>query len=571
MNQSAIHGPGGGAGGLNDTNDEDLPPPVLEWALPSAATIVLADGFTEVTGLLKGSATELVAVADNFIFRNLDECLAALDGVAKTLAVAETDLPLSTISHALRRLGAPLSVVTGPLYLWSHMDASEHAASARYAFVRAGAGAAAAGLGDHSPEHAASDYRRLLRGIASKHLLDMLVASGGRLETALTVGLKAATLPRPGPRGGYAATGGWSGGAATLAQAAVPVLAVSVADALVCVARDFAGGGMADGTGRRRSGFGHAINGNRGRHPLWWSSPQAFTGVAGQWLADVAASFPGGPRSSSSRFEDPAEAAEALKAHVQRAVAVHREASARSRRVESSFRTPEAAEALLLKPQVRFGPGLPGEGVCADGGAVGSAATALGDTRRPGSPGSPQRPGSPGAAKGVPQSWLSPIKVRGGSSGGRLGGADGGGSVYDDDDDDEDGGGGLSSGAGAHKASGGVLQDRMCYFIIGNLHRLRAELRDRGLLARGGPGDHTAVPGTVVTVATVVRALQVATGCPYPAPALAALIAAAVDPPAHQHQHGRAAPVRVHDGGIWDLPVDVALLEAQLDDHLMRL
>jgi hypothetical protein len=37
----------------------------------------------------------------------------------------------------------------------------------------------------------------------------------------------------------------------------------------------------------------------------------------------------------------------------------------------------------------------------------------------------------------------------------------------------------------------------MCYFIIGNLHRLRAELRDRGLL------------GASVTVATAVRALQV--------------------------------------------------------------
>jgi len=42
----------------------------------------------------------------------------------------------------------------------------------------------------------------------------------------------------------------------------------------------------------------------------------------------------------------------------------------------------------------------------------------------------------------------------------------------------------------------------MCYFVIGNLHRLRAELRDRGLLQRHDDGSS-------VTVATVVRALQV--------------------------------------------------------------
>jgi len=42
----------------------------------------------------------------------------------------------------------------------------------------------------------------------------------------------------------------------------------------------------------------------------------------------------------------------------------------------------------------------------------------------------------------------------------------------------------------------------MCYFVIGNMHRLRAELRDRGLLHRNDGGAS-------VTVATVVRALQV--------------------------------------------------------------
>ena len=43
----------------NEEDDEDLPPPVSEWALPAVATVVLADG-TEVQGLLKGSSTELV-------------------------------------------------------------------------------------------------------------------------------------------------------------------------------------------------------------------------------------------------------------------------------------------------------------------------------------------------------------------------------------------------------------------------------------------------------------------------------------------------------------------------------
>jgi len=43
----------------DDQDDEDLPPPVSEWALPAVATVVLADG-SEVQGLLKGSSTELV-------------------------------------------------------------------------------------------------------------------------------------------------------------------------------------------------------------------------------------------------------------------------------------------------------------------------------------------------------------------------------------------------------------------------------------------------------------------------------------------------------------------------------
>ena len=42
----------------------------LEWSVPSMATLVLADGITEVEGFLRGSSHHLINIADNFIFRN---------------------------------------------------------------------------------------------------------------------------------------------------------------------------------------------------------------------------------------------------------------------------------------------------------------------------------------------------------------------------------------------------------------------------------------------------------------------------------------------------------------------
>jgi hypothetical protein len=418
-------------------------------------------------------------------------------------------------------------VVTGPLYLWAHLDGSEQ---------RLGGG-----LGDHSPEHAATDYRRLVRAIAAKHLLDMLVASGARLDDAL-----AKVLAR---QPGLAV-----GGAAALSHYAVPPLAAAVSLALVAVAKDHSQAGMADGTGHGRSGFGHAINGNRGRHPLWWSSSGAFRDVSAQWLGAVLASYQPSVAAGGSRFEDPGAAAEALRLHVRRAVDTHRDTALRQRRVESAFRTPEAAEAMLLRPQVSFGPISAADAPAATAGAHSGPSSS--SHRKLDA--SPERQAS-GAG---PLSWLSPLIARNARHG--ISG--------DGEDDVEDSGVGV----GGSGEGGGLQQDRMCYFIIGNLHRLRAELRDRGLLARGGVGDPAApAPGAaVITVGTVVRALQVAASCPYPASGLAALLAAAVDPRSGAPGGGGAAflsPVRVHDGGIWDLPVNLSNLEAQLDDHLMRM
>jgi len=63
-----------GGGGDSDSDDDDLPlVPVLEWVLPRTVTVVLDNGRSgagEVEGLLKGSSSELVAIADNFVFRN---------------------------------------------------------------------------------------------------------------------------------------------------------------------------------------------------------------------------------------------------------------------------------------------------------------------------------------------------------------------------------------------------------------------------------------------------------------------------------------------------------------------
>jgi len=185
----------------------------------------------------------------------------------------------------------------------------------------------------------------------------------------------------------------------------------------------------------------------------------------------------------------------------------------------------------------------------------------------------------------------------------------------------------------------------MCYFIIGNLHRLKAELKDRGLIRRtsstptsqqlgsGGASSST----STVTVATVVRALQVAASCPYPTHELAKLVAkavrlhrslalaqqkkalaslllaeeeeeeeeekaaAVVAAARHEGKHPGAASkkaqrqlaeqqerqqlarrldaveeaLRRADAGdgleVWDVPVDILLLEEQLDNYLMEI
>lgn len=167
----------------------------------------------------------------------------------------------------------------------------------------------------------------------------------------------------------------------------------------------------------------------------------------------------------------------------------------------------------------------------------------------------------------------------------------------------------------------------MCYFIIGNLHRLKAELKDRGLIHHTSSSSSSTTTTTSVTVATVVRALQVAASCPYPPASLSRLVAKAVrlnrskalkqssqelkirisnleaqaadpssssssGPSAHSRSGSassalealksaqaqvRAAEVSLRraDAGdgleVWDVPVDVLLLENQLDDYLMSI
>ena len=265
-------------------------------------------------------------------------------------------------------------------------------------------------------------------------------------------------------------------------------------------------------------------------------------------------------------------------------MARHRDNEALTRRIPTSYRTPEAAAEVLLRRDPSFGPALHP--------AAGLPLWQSGPAQSPAG-----RNGS---------SWLSPA-ARGGCGG-------------DDDSSDGGGGGGGPEEAASEGAEAGFLRDRMAYFVMGNLHRLRAELRDRGLLARGtgGHGGSGLHGPPTVTVATAVRALRVAAACPDPAAALAALLADAVDPDGGAHGANAggggggaggaafltapfspstlASPAspfggstlgaasttlgstilgsparRVRDGGMWELPVDLGQLEEQLDDLLMRL
>ncbi len=143
----------------------------------------------------------------------------------------------------------------------------------------------------------------------------------------------------------------------------------------------------------------------------------------------------------------------------------------------------------------------------------------------------------------------------------------------DEDEDDDDGGGGGGGGGGgagarasARRARGARAAagagaapppDRMCYFVIGNLHRVRAELDARGWAA-----------GSPVSVAAVVRALQTAAACTYPPDALAALLARAVSGAGGGVDAGGPGS---REQGRWQLPVDLGRLEQQLDVFLMTL
>jgi hypothetical protein len=124
-------------------------------------------------------------------------------------------------------------------------------------------------------------------------------------------------------------------------------------------------------------------------------------------------------------------------------------------------------------------------------------------------------------------------------------------------------------GSGGFGAADALLQERMCYFVLGNLHRVVVELTDRGAIFGGGHGGHSSRAerhllgqplnaAATVTVATLVQALQVAAACAYPPNALARLLTTVVSGADHCRS-------------VWEVHVDITLLEAQLDSFLMAL
>jgi len=400
------------------------------------------------------------------------------------------DLPLATISNALRRLGAPLSPTTGPLYLASHLPLPA-AASGPTAATEAGQAAADARA---APEQRSVDYRRLVRRVASKHLLDMLVASGGRLDASLASALAA----RPGQ---------W---------ATVSHLGEAVAEVLVGVAEEHATAGRLLLLADER---------DVAARTLLASVAAAMAAAAEAWVADLINAEAAASSSSSS---EPGGGGGGLRARVRQLLAGHLRRGVRSRRVATACRSEAAARAHLWP--------LPG---------THDYDRHNHDDRH--------------------------VHKRGGGNGGggqrSSGNTRQGRSDRSEDDDDSRG---AAEGAEGDKDYGAdYLHDSMCYFIIGNLHRVRAELNDRTGPVGGSTGKDSCT-AAALTVRDVVRALQVGAACTYPPQALATLLAAVT------HYQGNVE-VSSDGGGsttwggdeAWDLPVDLSTLESQLDDHLM--
>ncbi len=405
-----------------------------------------------------------------------------------------------------------------------------------------------------------ADFRLLVSRIATAHLQDMLVAAGPRLRDAVAAAvLRAEGAQRPlswgsdrtDDRGGGRGTNGAEKDAAGEADArtsragqevAMRALVPPLARVLASVAREHSenvrndrpgvgrGGGAAKGgrlaarlaakqakaggkgvgtmsaglgaepvpsrigTGAHGGGFGGGRSGGwgsgrgGGRYRKW-SAAGAFVDAAASWLETVADADDEGEE-GGGRGVGPVRS---LADVVLRRVASHAADRAQQRRIETDYRTADAARLALLEPEAPFGP--------ANNDDDDSTENPLAAHRHQ---------GQDARLKKKTKTWIS----RRGSAG-----------SVDSSDDDNDEAADDSHDDGAVQEA--LLRDRMAYFIIGNLARLRAELKDRGLLRRR-KGKKAKPQDQSINVATVVRALQVCAACTYPAPELAKIISNAV-------------------------------------------
>jgi hypothetical protein len=414
-----------------------------------------------------------------------------LDVISKTSSkqrIGHYDLPLKVISHHLRKMGAPVSVTTGPLYLWQYLvdyhayrlSIDEEKADPSVGF----------GLSD-TPEHSSANYSVLLSFIANKHLMDMLTVASktDELFIELLTSWKDATCNKDVEFDEEES------------EASIRKMVAALSSVLTKVAQDHSVDSKHHHHHhhhhhhRHRDADQSVVSLDLGQASSYWSRATSFNPMANDFVRSVFHEV------RAHENVEKKSLITALQNKIYDILKSHAKAQENAQKISTSYRTKEAAEEMLMLKKEKE------------------------------------------SIKVEHNSWLIPQRH---SSSDTVSSSS---SSQSSDEDMYD---------SVQYEVDNNLQDRMCYFIIGNLHRLRAELKDRGLY------DSLKPNGQTVSVATAVRALKVATACAYPPTELAKVLARA-------STMGRYSSYLSQTNNMWELPVDLSQLEVQIDKYLMTI
>jgi hypothetical protein len=239
--------------------------------------------------------------------------------------------PLAALADALRRLGSPLSDAVAPRYLAARLGDLAPVAQRE----------AIEGLRVQRGEGSTDDLAALLLGaIYLRHVVDMLVASGPRLEEALG---KDAAGGAGGQRGEAGTPAAAAAGLEMAADSAVSP------DGVLALARTIAGvlAEVAHAHATERALVDVAPQGDAGLQG--WGPSTIFLEAAGKWLRTDARLR--GSHGDDNGFYDGGDGGgKGMVGRLLLAVARHRSAAAAARRVETSCVNPTDARAILALP-----------------------------------------------------------------------------------------------------------------------------------------------------------------------------------------------------------------------------